>query len=1085
MSKKSLVMRGLTALFTFAFALSMALGTIVETYKATLDTFMGTQSEMTVSENSEAEPLYKNFTPPEEVLNEDGTGNSHALIQMAIDLGRQQAAEGAVLLKNNTENGQGLPLKAGSNVTLVGIRSHVPLMGSSFGVKAYGPCITLEDALSRNITDFANHITTAAGRTPEPGKSGLSATMQGWKGDEFEFEGAGFNVNPVMVAAYEELNKTYGHGNNESAEANYDPREPSVEELAAVAPDYKSSFAQYGDAAIVVISRPSAESQDFLPGSIAEGLGAEEPLALTTNERDLIATAKEASDNVIVLINSSSSVEIGDLKDDPEVDAIMWIGYPGSYGMLGIADLLCGRTSPSGGLADIFPTYNMSAPAMQNMGDFKYTNADEMITRKGGTPGAYIIEAEGLYTGYRYYETRYYDSVFGNGNATAPVGAYASNTEWNYDKEVSYGFGYGMSYTNFAMEMEGKPVYEINIDPETGAPEAYATFNVNVTNTGSVPGKTSVQIYGQAPYTQGGLEKVAVQLLNFEKSDILAPGESQVVPVKVDLQFIASYDQSHDNGDGTFGTYVLDPGTYYFAVGNGAHDALNNMMVLQGADETKMVGTGNAAMATAEEFTEDFLSRTVFSVSKTGEKISNQLDYSDWNHYQPGEVTYLTRADWAGTFPKTYSEMTLTSQDLIDDLNGKYEIVSTDDGTEVKWGQKSDLKFYQMYGVPFDDPKWDTLLDSMTIAEAQYLATYGGPSIPGVKNINLFETYMTENAGNGICVSLNASKDMNAPWTIQKEDPNGNWHPEVFANAPLVAASFNPELYRAVGEFIGVESLFTGIPILWGPGLNTHRHPYNGRNGEYYSEDPVLSGNACMEFSIGALDYGMIAAPKHFAFNDQEVNRKGVSPYMTEQRARELELRAYQIAFEASKYDTETEDKGMLGLMVSFSKIGGVECTASYGLMTEILKKEWGFKGYAVTDIYDDTDLYSAVLASGTTCFDTRGRSGFGSATKLESDDTFGSQANGSRVTTKMFAKDVTLQKALKSSAHNILYTLSQSNLTNRYNSTTHMKQFMTPLRVLCLKLVVVTGVLMLLCVVLYVVFVRRDARRRKESEVQ
>ena len=1086
MSKRSLFMRGLTALLTFVFVLSIVLGNIVEDYKATLDNFMGTQSEMTVSENSEADPLYNKFTPPSEVLNEDGTGNSHALIQMAINLGRQQAAEGSVLLKNNTENGQGLPLKAGANVTLVGIRSHVPLMGSSFGVKAYGPCITLEDALTRNMTDFAHHITTAAGRTPEPGKSGLSTTTREWTGDEFAFEGAGFHVNPVMVEAYEKLNETFGHANNESAEANYDPREPSVEDLAAVAPDYKSSFAEYGDAAIVVISRPSAESQDYLPGSVAEGLGAEEPLALTTNERDLIATAKEASDNVIVLINSSSAVEIGDLKDDPDVDAIMWIGYPGNYGMLGVADLLCGRTSPSGGLADIFPTYNMSAPAMQNMGDFKYANTEEAIQRKSGTPGAYLIEAEGLYTGYRYYETRYYDAVFGNGNATSPIGAYASETEWDYNKEVSYGFGYGLSYTTFTQEIQGKPNYEIEIDPETGAPQAYATFQVKVTNTGSVPGKVSVQVYGQAPYTQGGLEKVAVQLLNFEKSSILAPGQSEIVPVKVDLQYIASYDQSHDNGDGTFGTYVLDPGTYYFAVGNGAHDALNNMMALQGADASKMVGTGNNAMAVAEEFTEDFLSRTVFSVSKTGYKISNQLDYSDWNHYQPDEVTYLTRADWAGTFPKTYSDMTVTSQELMDDLNGKYYTIQTkDDLSDIKWNQKSDLKFYQMHGKDFDDPAWQTLVDSMSLAEAQYLTTYGGPSIPGVESIDLFEAYMTENAGNGVCVNLNASKDIDAPWTIQKDDPNGNWHPEVFGNAPLVAASFNPELYRAMGEFIGVESLFTGIPILWGPGLNTHRHAYNGRNGEYYSEDPVLSGNACMEFSIGALDYGLIAAPKHFAFNDQEVNRKGVSPYMTEQRARELELRAYQIAFEASKYDTEDQNMGMLGLMVSFSKIGGVECTASHGLMTEILKNEWGFKGYAVTDIYDDTDLYGAVVASGTTCFDTRGRSGFGGATRLENDDTFGLQTDGTRVSTKMFAGDATLQKAMKSSAHNILYTLSQSNLSNRYNSTTHVKQLMTPLRMLCLKLVLITAGLLLVSAVLYVLSIRRDARRHKESEVQ
>lgn len=338
---------------------------------------------------------------------------------------------------------------------------------------------------------------------------------------------------------------------------------------------------------------------------------------------------------------------------------------------------------------------------------------------------------------------------------------------------------------------------------------------------------------------------------------------------------------------------------------------------------------------------------------------------------------------------------------------------------------------------------------------------------------------MTENAGNGVAVSLNASKDTGAPWSISASDPNGNWHPEVFANAPLVAASFNPDLFKAVGAFIGEEALFTGIPILWGPGLNTHRHAYNGRNGEYYSEDPILSGVAAMEFAIGALDYGLIAAPKHFAFNDQETNRSGVAPYMLEQRAREIELRAYQIAFEATKYDTEEEDAGMRGLMISFSKIGPVECTASYELMTEILKEEWGFQGYAVTDIYDDTDLYGAVLASGATCFDTRGISGFYGATTLENCSTFATQVDGSKVSAGLLSGDATLQKAVKDSCHNILYAFSQSNLMNRYNSTTHIEQTMTWWRMAYMAAIAVSGILLLASAVLYVLF-----SKRKEREV-
>lgn len=1082
--KKRALWRGLTTLFTFIFSLTIIIGGVAESYKATIDTALGTLSEKFVSENTEDDPLYDKFQPSAEVLNEDGTGNSHALIQKAIDLNRQQAAEGAVLLKNNNADGQGLPLAGNSQVTLFGIRSHVSLLGSSFGVKAQGPYISLEQALTQNKTDFKNTIAYTLNNNFATGEVTRGATLDSWSGDEFEFEGAGFTVNPVMTAVYDKLNETYLHSENETPSAEYDPGEPSAAEIKAVNSDYAASFAEYGDAAIVVISRPSAESKDYLPGGVVDGLGAEEPLQLTANERDTIEMAKKCSDNVIVLLNSANAVEIGDLKNDPEIDSILWIGFPGCYGMLGVSDILCGRTSPSGALPDIYATYNMSAPAMQNMGNFQYENGADMLTRgagqTGGTTGNYLIEAEGIYVGYRYYETRYYDSVFGNGNAGSPVGAYASSTEWDYDKEVAYGFGYGLSYTDFTQEFEGEPEFNVSTDPETGVCDATAVFHVKVTNTGDMAGKSIVQIYGQAPYTEGGVEKSAVQLLNFGKTDTLKPGESQVVSVEVDLQYIASYDNTYDNGDGTVGTYILDPGTYYFAMGNGAHDALNHMMARQGADPESLSGESNSAMAYEHKITEDFISSTAFSVSKTGEKISNQLDYADWNYFQPGEVTYLSRTDWAGTYPKSYTGMTLVNEELINLLNGNYYTIQTDDDTSgITWGKDSNLMFYEMYGTDFDDAKWQDLLDKMTLEEAQYLATFGGPSIPGVSSIGTVETYMTENAGNGVAVNLNASKDTGAPWSISASDPNGNWHPEVFANAPLVAASFNQDLYKEVGSFIGEEALFTGIPILWGPGLNTHRHAYNGRNGEYYSEDPVLSGSAAMEFAIGALDYGLIAAPKHFAFNDQETNRSGVAPYMLEQRAREVELRAYQIAFEATKYDTEEVDAGMRGLMISFSKIGPVECTASYELMTEILKEEWGFKGYAVTDIYDDTDIYGAVLASGTTCFDTRGISGFYGATTLENCSTFATQVDGSKVSAQLLSGDARLQNAVKDSCHNILYAFSQSSLMNRYNSTTHIEQTMTWWRMAYMAAIAAFGILLLASGALYVV-----SSKRKEREV-
>ena len=1060
--------RGLTATFALLLSVSMGLGTLLEGYRSTVDTQLGTTSEKLVSKSTDDEQLYAAFKPSEDVLNEDGTGDSHALIQKAIDLNRKQIAEGATLLKN--ENGA-LPLAQGSNITMLGIRSEYPMLGSSFGLKLFGPAITLNQALTQNKTDFANTIITTQNRTD----LSVAPTLSKWTGDEFDFDGAGMKVNPTMREVYQKLNETYGHANCEMTSNEYDPGEPSQAELAATNPDFKSSFAEYGDAAVVMITRPFAESIDYLPGGVKEGLGADEPLALTQNERDNIALAKEASDKVIVLLNTCNPVEIKELVDDPDVDAIMWIGFPGAYGMLGVADVLAGKTSPSGALVDTYATKNLSAPAMQNMGDFSYANAADVLTRKAGMFGdvstKYVVEAEGIYVGYRYYETRYYDAVLGQGNATSATGAYASSGDWNYADEVVYPFGYGLSYTTFTQELQGEPEYSITKDGDVT--NAYATFNVKVTNTGKVPGKSIVQVYGQAPYTAGGLEKSAVQLLNFEKSKELQPGESQNVQVKVDLQYIASYDEDFKNADGTTGTYVLDPGTYWFGIGNGSHEALNNMMAAQGIDASKLSGASDATKAVKKDVTEDFLSKTAFSYSKTGQLVSNQIEYADWNHFQDGEVTYLSRADWAGTWPKTYEGLTLTDEDLINNLNANYYQLKTDDDTSaVKWDQTgSDVMFWDLAGKDFDDPAYAEALDKMSLEEALYLATFGGPAIPGVESLGTVEHYLTENAGNGIVVALNATKDPDAPWAIPADDPNAAWNPAVFANAPITAAAFNNELFYELGQFIGEESLFTGIAMLWGPGLNIHRHAYNGRNGEYYSEDPVLAGNAAMEYAIGALEYGLVASPKHFAFNDQETNRAGVAPYMTEQKARETELRGWQIAFEATKYDTADTDAGMRGLMTSFSKVGPVECTASSGLMTNILKKEWGFTGYAVTDIYDDTDIWTAVLVSGTTCFDTRGISGFYSSTTLESSSTFANQTDGITIGVNKVKGDATVQAAAKESAHNILYAMANSNLVNRYNSTSHMEQLMTWWRAAYIALIAVFALLTIGCLFRFVTY--------------
>lgn len=447
------------------------------------------------------------------------------------------------------------------------------------------------------------------------------------------------------------------------------------------------------------------------------------------------------------------------------------------------------------------------------------------------------------------------------------------------------------------------------------------------------------------------------------------------------------------------------------------------MMAAQGVSTAKISGASGASKACKKDIDENFLAKTAFSVSKTGQKISNQLEYSDWNHFQDGEVTNLSRADWGATWPKTYSDMELKDDELISDLNAHYYDVKTgDDTSSITWGKDSGIKFWDLFDKKFDDEAWDKAMDELSLQEALNIATFCGPSIPGSKALGTYEDYMTENNGIGISLALNASKDKNAPWAIADDDANAGWIGAVLGSAPVVAASFDPDLMGEVGDYVGDEALFLGIPILWGPGLNTHRSAYNGRNGEYYSEDAILTGNAAMEFAIAA-------------------EKKGV--------------------------------------MTSFSKVGPVECTSSYGLITGILKNEWGFHGYCVTDIYDDTDLYGSVLNSGVTCWDTRGISGFDGGTTIESTSIFAKQNDGLTPGIETVKGDAHLQQNVKDAAHNVLFALSKSNLTNRYNSTAHVEQQPTWWRIAYIAAIAVSAVL----TVVFAVLSARTGKKNSKKE--
>lgn len=1014
MLKKQGLWRGLTFVFAMLLAVSACVAIVLESNKNEIDGFFGTHSSVLVTTDDGS--LWTDHTPDKEYLTAEGKGDSQKLVDAHVALNERMSAEGSVLLKNEA----GLPLAKNSKITLLGIRSHVILAGSGMGVSAKKEqVVQLEEALAKKYT-----------------------------------------VNPVMSEIYEKLNATAKLTNNDRAAAkNYNPKEPSVADIEATNSAYADSFADYHDAAIVVLGRPSSEMGDYAPGAagVDPSTGASTAMALTDNEKDVIALATEKFSKVIVLINTNSAMEIDDLKRNDKIAAILWVGHPGCYGVNGIADILDGTVSPSGHLYDIYAADSLSAPAMMNMGDFAYANPASDFTRKpsNGSNNKYLIEAEGVYVGYRYYETRYEDCVLGKGGANSETGAYKSSDGWNYADEVSYGFGYGMSYSSFKQTLD-------NVKIERGPHDLKAEITVTVENTGDYDAKDVVQVYGQAPYIAGGVEKPSVQLLTFDKTEELAKKSGKTtLKLTADLQDLASWDSAAADGKGS---YILDEGDYYFAIGNGAHDALNNILAAKKAggvsvDTAKMTAAGDAAKAHKWHY--DYPAGKVddqtFAVSKAGTKVGNALPTADWNYWDPAEkVTYMSRNSWSATYPKTYADLTAPAA-MVKQINGHvYDVKTDDDVSGVSYGKAGDLKFADMKGIPFDDDKWDELLDQLDIKEAMLFIYNGNRVYSDMASIGFVGGRFTENGPNGIggrgfgSISYNNFGETTPPWYIPETDTNASFGMNIFPSAPVVASTFDPEIAYEQGKLIGNDALFTGLPILWGPGMNTHRHPYNGRSGEYYSEDPVITGIMGMEFSVGALRKGLIAAPKHFAFNDQEQNRTGVAPFMTEQRAREVELRAFQIAFEATKYGTAEEDVGMLGVMASFSKIGPTEVTASKGMLTDILRGEWGYKGYIVSDMNDDTDIYTECVLAGLSSFDA------GSGATWEA------FANKTGLTEDVYLKDASVLQAVREAVHYDLYVLTRSNYMNGFNTSTHSEWRMTWWRGVYVAMIVVTAVLTL-----------------------
>lgn len=811
-------------------------------------------------------------------------------------------AEGATLLKNENE---ALPLAKGAKVSLFA-RGAVDLL--------YGG--------------------TGSGSVDTANASDLKSTL----------EAKSIEVNDTLWEFYlsDEIKKNYSR---KTPDAISDTLEANTQYAVNEAPwseveKNADSFAEYGDAAIVVFSRSGGEGADLPCGDNGSGAdytygmeGDGNYLALSQEEKDLLAGLKTLKDagtfkKIIVLLNTSNALELDFLNPeicgtDYGIDSCMWIGDVGQTGIEGVGRLLAGEVSPSGSIVDTFCYDNMTNPVMYNFYSQAYPNADEYGLLKDGADvqGMYSVYQEGIYLGYRYYETRYEDAVMGTGNAG----------NYDYNKAVAYPFGYGISYTEFVFS-----------DYEAAESEDGFDISVKVTNIGDkYAGKKTVQVYFQSPYTQydmeNGIEKASVELCGFAKTKELAPEESETVSVHVDKKELRTYDANNVE------SYILDAGDYYFTVANGAHEAINHILAAKGySPETsvKMDQAGDESLVW--KWTNDTLDDSTYTVSEaTGAEITNLFDEADPNKSEdkPGNVTWLSRADWSATFPIAPAQLN-ANETLAASLDfTQYKAENVEMPEMPTLGADNGLALASLIGADYDDPQWETLLDQLTFDEMVTTITLGFHNTAACASIGKAAT-KDENGPQGLTASL-----------------TGGESAMCYTSEDIMAATFNVELLEDLGRCIGEDCLANGYSGLYGPGINMHRSAYSGRNFEYYSEDPFIAGTICAAEVQGIQSKGVYVYLKHVALNDSESSRRGVNTWLNEQTAREIYL---EVA------DKAIVDGGAWCTMSGFNRWGATWCGSYAALQTDYLRGELGMRGMSITDFSGSSkymDLCDGMIA--------------------------------------------------------------------------------------------------------------------------
>ncbi len=890
-------------------------------------------------------------------------------------LNQQIASEGSILLLNENNT---LPLtEKNPKVSVFGKNSvNLVLGGSGSGGISNEDSVTLYDGLKEagieynpKLKDFYDSSASGSGRSDSPALSEGSKTAPT------------LTIGETPISSYNE--------------------------------DLYSSFAGYSDAAIVVLSRIGGESFDLprFQDTAHGGIKGNHYLQLDQNEYDLLDMVTSRFKKVIVVLNTLSTFqcdfldEYNNIPSDPRIDALVWIGGPGSTGADALGKLLTGKENFSGRTTDITSKDFTLDPTYVDFGDNSQMNngVPANAFREGNSEDTnyYVSYDEGIYTGYRYYETRGYEESKADGNV-----------HW-YENNVRFPFGYGLSYTEFSqtMTLSGSLASGSKVNVE-----------VEVKNIGDKEGKDVVEIYGSAPYTKGGIEKSYVQLLDFAKTSLLKPGESEKISFSFDAYDLASYDYNDANSNG-FKGYETEKGTYTFYAAKNSH-VQDSGNVFSKADVTL---DEDIRFENDPDTREKVENEYTFGENSDGLNADGTINYNDIQ-YRVKDVIItdttgeektrkgMSRSDFKATFPTPNKEEDRLYKDgekaALEDKTTNNSAIDT--VTEMpKTGEDGSITMFDLVNASYDDPKWEKLLNRLTPQEMLTLVNNGAFNTAAIAKIKKNLT----NDSDGPIGFVNFMPGM-------KEHYKGN---TTFACEILIGATWNKDLAYQMGKIVGDNGVWGDVggnylPYTgwYAPAVNLHRSPFGGRDFEYYSEDPVLSGKLAVNVINGAKTKGVYTDLKHFVLNEQETARGGVATFTTEQALRELYLKPFEIAVKGkdnARYSlTATKDKvtysGTLGVMSSFNRIGTRWTGGDYRLLHKILRTEWGFHGLVICDYKTDNSVMNSrqMLYAGNDLILAS------LPNLLWNDCDFNS------------AKDVTV---LREACHNILYTVAHSNSMN------------------------------------------------------